>query len=160
MRVCVTGGRDFTSHEQRMWLYAGLNMLDEISGGILEIIEGGARGADLAAKNWAMWKKACDRKRIIKITTVDAQWEKYSVGLKHGQKNPAGLIRNNQMVALRPDVVLACPGGPGTAHMVAASKKAGLKVIFLEKMPVAKGPPGASSVPEGPRPQPEIKQLG
>jgi hypothetical protein len=46
------------------------------------------------------------------------------------------VIRNNEMAKLRPDVVLATPGGNGTAHMVAIAKKAGLQVIFLEKMPV------------------------
>lgn len=148
MRVCVTGGRDFTSYEQRMWLYAGLSLLHQVSGGILEIIEGGATGADLAAKNWCLWRRGCGD--IMKLTSVPAEWEKYSAGLKHGQKNPAGIIRNNEMVAMRPDVVLACPGGPGTAHMVAASKRAGLKVVFLEKMPVAKGPAVASSVSAGP----------
>lgn len=141
-----------------MWLYAGLNLLNQMSGGITEIIEGGARGADMAAKNWALWRKGCGQP--VKLTTVDAEWERYSAGLKHGQKNPAGLIRNNQMAALLPDVVLACPGGTGTAHMVEVSKKKGLRVIFLEKMPVAKGPPGASSVPGGPRTQPEVERLG
>jgi hypothetical protein len=143
MRVCVTGGRDFTSYEQRMWLYAGLNLLHELSGGIVEIIEGGAAGADLAAKNWALWRQGCGDR--VRLTEVPAEWEKYSAGLKIGQKNPAGMIRNNQMVAMKPDVVLACPGGTGTFRMVEASQKAGLKVIFLEKMPVARGPVGKLS---------------
>lgn len=147
MRVCVTGGRDFTSYEARMWLYAALSLLHQMSGGITEIIEGGARGADLAAKNWCKWRQACGDE--IELTTVKADWEKYSVSLKHGQKNPAGVIRNNEMVKLRPDVVLAAPGGNGTAHMVETSKKAGLKVIFLEKMPVAKGP---ATILTSPRP--------
>lgn len=138
MRVCVTGGRDFTSYEQRMWLYAGLNLLHELSGGIVEIIEGGANGADLAAKNWCEWRRGCGDR--IKHTPVPAEWGKYSAGLKNGQKNPAGMIRNNQMAAMKPDVVLATPGGDGTAHMVGAARKAGCKVIFLEKMPVAKAP--------------------
>lgn len=147
MRVCVTGGRDFTSYEQRMWLYAGLSLLHEISGGITEIIEGGAAGADLAGKNWALWRQACGDQ--VKLTSVPAEWERYSAGLKHGQKNPAGIIRNSQMAAMRPDVVLATPGGAGTAHMVGTAKKVGLTVVFLEKMPVARGPAGASR-PAGP----------
>jgi hypothetical protein len=140
MRVLVTGGRDFTSYEQRMWLYAGLNLLHS-KAAITEIIEGGARGADFAAKNWALWRKGCGDR--ITLTTVDAEWERYSVGLKHGHKNPAGIIRNNEMAKLRPDVVLACPGGPGTAHMVNTARRAGLRVIFLERMPVQKSPPAA-----------------
>jgi hypothetical protein len=46
------------------------------------------------------------------------------------------MIRNNEMAKMRPDVVLATPGGNGTAHMVEVARKAGLRVIFLEKMPV------------------------
>lgn len=140
MRVCVTGGRTFNNRD---WLHAGLDLLHRLSGGITEIIEGGATGADVRAGEWAR------RHENVKWTVVTADWEKYSAGLKHGQKNPAGMIRNNEMVKLRPDVVLACPGGNGTAHMVGVSQKAGLRVIFLEKMPVAKGPAGESG-PAGP----------
>lgn len=129
-----------------MWLYAGLNLLREVGDGVSEIIEGGASGFDLHARNWALWRVGCGDR--VKITTVEAEWEKYSAGLKDGHKNPAGMIRNNQMAKMQPDVVLACPGGPGTAHMVATAKKAGIKVIFLEKMPVIKGTPGrAPGVP-------------
>jgi hypothetical protein len=133
MRVLVTGGRERTSFEDRMWLYAGLDLLHKM-GPITEIIEGGAVGFDHHAWNWALWRKGCGDG--VKHTQVKAEWEKYSAGLKHGQKNPAGAIRNAEMAKLRPDVVLACPGGLGTANMVAAAKRAGLKVILLEKMPV------------------------
>ena len=64
--------------------------------------------------------------------------------MKYGQKNPAGIIRNAVMASMRPDLVLACPGGRGTANMVETARKKGLQVIFLEKMPVIKkgGPVG------------------
>lgn len=145
MRVLVTGGRDFTSYDQRMWLYAGLSLLHEKMP-ITEIIEGGAKGADLAARNWCLWRKGCGDQ--ITLTTVEAEWEKHSAGLKADQKNPAGMIRNNEMGKMRPDVVLAAPGGPGTEHMVGVAKKLGLRVIYLEKMPVVKTPQLA---PGGPR---------
>jgi hypothetical protein len=146
----VTGGRDFSSYEARMWLYAGLNLLHE-KAPITEIIEGGARGADSAAQNWALWRKSCGDR--VTLTTVKPEWEKYSAGLKHGQKNPAALIRNNDMAKLRPDIVLACPGGTGTAHMVDTARRAGLRVIFLERMPVhpAESPPAARAT-GGPHP--------
>jgi hypothetical protein len=138
MRVCVTGGRTFTD---TAWLHAGLDLLHQVSGGISEIIEGGAPGADVRAGEWS------ERRLGRKATVVEAEWEKYSAGLKRGQKNPAGIIRNAQMVAMKPDVVLAAPGGRGTARMVEASKKAGLKVVFLDKMPLAKGPADFSAGP-------------
>lgn len=139
MRVLVTGGREFSTYEDRMWLYAGLNLLHSMDA-IVELIEGGARGADLAAKNWALWRMACGDKVVL--TTVDAEWERYSAGLLAGQKNPAGAIRNEEMAKLRPDVVLACPGGVGTANMVATAKAHGLRVIYLEKMPVVRSERG------------------
>lgn len=146
MRVCVTGGRTFTDRD---WLWAGLDLLHEVSGGITEIIEGGAPGADVRAGEWSQYRLG------KKATVVEAEWEKHSRGLKHGQKNPAGMIRNNQMAAMKPDVVLAAPGGNGTAHMVSVAKRAGLRVVFLEKMPVAKGPPTRSMI-GGPNPADEL----
>lgn len=130
VRVCVTGGRTFNNTE---WLWAGLDLIHELSGGITEIIEGGATGADMRAGEWS------ERRLGKKATVIPAEWEKFSAGLKLGQKNPAGMIRNNRMVAMKPDIVLATPGGDGTAHMVGVSQKAGLQVIFLENMPVTKG---------------------
>jgi hypothetical protein len=127
MRVLVTGGRAFTTFEERMWLYDGLNLL-HAKAGVTEIIEGGAKGADLAAKNWALWRKGCGDR--ITLTTVNADWERFGRG--------AGHIRNAEMAKLRPDVVLACPGGTGTASMIEIAKAHGLKVIYLEKMPVLK----------------------
>ena len=108
-----------------MWLYDGLNLLHSKQP-VTEIIEGGAKGADLAARNWALWRLGCHD--TIKITTVNADWDRFGSG--------AGPVRNGEMAKLKPDIVLACPGGAGTAHMVSVAKAAGLRVIFLEKMPV------------------------
>jgi hypothetical protein len=124
MRVLVTGGRTFTDRD---WLWAGLDMIHTHPqmGPIDEIIEGGAPGADNRAQEWA-------HRREIKCTTVPAQWE------KHGKS--AGYIRNSEMAKMRPDVVLECPGGKGTANMVEVAKASGLRVIKLEKMPVIRSP--------------------
>lgn len=126
MKVLVTGGRDFRDHD---WLFAGLDLLNEVTGGISELIEGGASGADCLAANWAIWKK--DRTGKPEHVKVPAKWGEY------GRR--AGYIRNAEMAALKPDIVLACPGGKGTANMVTIAKANGLKVVFLEKMPIAKG---------------------
>lgn len=125
MRVLVTGSRYFTTYEERMWLYAGLEVLRAMEP-IVEIIEGGQTGADLAAKNYALWRMGCGD-RIV-LTTVDAEWDRYG--------DAAGPIRNTAMAKLKPDVVLACPGGRGTASMIGIAKAHGLRVIYLEKMPV------------------------
>lgn len=117
MRVLITGGRDFQEHD---WLFNGLEFLNMMYP-IGEIIEGGASGADCLAANWARWKQ-------VKLTTVEAEWTKY------GKR--AGMIRNCSMADLNPDLVLATPGGRGTAHMVGEAQARGIQVVMLEKMPV------------------------
>lgn len=131
MRVLVTGGRTFLDIK---WLWGGLDLLhDTLPGGITEIIEGGASGADIRAQWWG-------ERNNVPVTEVRADWEKHGAGLKMGQKNPAGMIRNNEMLKLDPDIVLATPGGRGTAHMVDIAKRRGLRVIQLEKMPLVRTP--------------------
>jgi hypothetical protein len=139
MRVLVTGGRDYSSYEERMWLYAGLSLLHSMSP-VTEIIEGGATGFDMNARNWALWRQACGDK--LKLTTVPAQWE------QHGKS--AGYIRNSEMARMRPDVVLACPGGKGTSNMVEVANAAKLRVVFLAKMPIAGPKRKGADVPPPP----------
>lgn len=129
MRILVTGGRDFTSYDQRMWLYAGLELLRSMQP-IVEIIEGGAAGADTVACNYALWRRA--HGDSITLTTVNAQWRKHGKG--------AGPIRNREMIKLAPDLVLVCPGGRGTADMVEVAKAAGVRRVYLERMGLAKDP--------------------
>jgi hypothetical protein len=126
MKVLVTGGRLF---RERAWLWAGLDHLHRLCP-ITEIIEGGAIGADCYANEW------CHARLGKPPTTVEAEWDRYSAGLKKGQKNPAGVIRNAKMADMRPDLVLACPGGPGTSNMIETARVRGLRVVMLEKMPV------------------------
>lgn len=116
MRVLVTGGRDYLDVRR---VFAGLDRLNDAVGGITEIIEGGASGADIRARWWA-------EREQIKITEVPAEWA------KHGKR--AGYIRNRQMAELNPDIVLACPGGNGTADMVSIAKLRGIRVVYLEKL--------------------------
>lgn len=130
MKVLVCGGRTFTD---RYWLWAGLTLLHQsVDGGITEIIEGGAPGADIRAHEWAKHKG-------VKVTTVQAEWERYGRG--------AGYIRNAKMADMKPDLVLATPGGKGTANMVQIAKARKIKVIYLEKMPIGKGSPGVPRDP-------------
>jgi hypothetical protein len=82
---------------------------------ITEIIEGGATGADTCAFWWA-------KMHGIKSHTFRADWD------KHGKR--AGFLRNQEMLDTgKPDLVIAFPGGNGTADMVARAKKAGVEVI-------------------------------
>lgn len=112
MRVLICGGRDF-SDERKFALR--MDAINEQYGPFDCIVQGGAPGADRLARDLAYtWKIPTDE--------YVANWA------KHGRA--AGPIRNEQMLREgRPDIVVAFPGGRGTANMVSLAKAAGLRVI-------------------------------
>lgn len=77
------------------------------------LIEGGALGADRLAREWAV-------SRGVHVATVNALWSR---------GKGAGPSRNRAMLALRPDYVIAFPGGRGTQNMMAQAERAGVRVI-------------------------------
>jgi YspA, cpYpsA-related SLOG family len=110
MRVLVCGGRDFKNWKA---IYDALDALP-----VETLIEGGAPGADLIARDWAM-------SRLIPVETYEAEWER--------DGNAAGPIRNRKMLTDgRPDLVLAFPGGPGTSSMIRLAKAAGVDVKQID----------------------------
>lgn len=143
-RILVCGGRDFANPipydhssenkpamdeykflfrtldrvvDERGWNYppdpTGHNYLPDVT-----IISGKARGADSAAIDWAIvnW---------CPVLEFPADWK------KHGRA--AGPIRNQEMLDIgKPDLVIAFPGGDGTADMVRRSKKAGIEVLEIK----------------------------
>jgi hypothetical protein len=87
-------------------LYAALDRL-HTEHRFTTLIAGGARGADTLAAQWAE-----DR------------------GIQPGQGRKAGPLRYNRMLDEgHSDLVVAFPGGKGTAGMMALSRKAGIEVI-------------------------------
>jgi hypothetical protein len=50
----------------------------------------------------------------------------------HVHGRAAGPIRNGVMIDMRPDIVIAFPGGDGTADMVAQATEAGIRVIRID----------------------------
>lgn len=114
MRVLVCGGRDF----QDKSLYAVLDKLHRESS-IGVIIEGAARGADRMAGYWA-------RKNKIDNLKFHADWQRLGIA--------AGPRRNQQMIEQgRPDLVVAFPGGVGTADMVRRARAAKIEVIEIPR---------------------------
>lgn len=126
MRIIVCGGRDF---RDRLWLYAGLDRLHGVNP-ITHVIEGGAEGADRYAAEWA-------KQHNIKSTTVQANWG------EHGKR--AGYLRNVEMADMDPLLVLAAPGGKGTAMMVAIAEQRQIPVAKLAGMDVARSRRGGES---------------
>jgi hypothetical protein len=110
VRLIVCGGRDFSDQETLFYVLDGV--IDRTS----LLITGGAPGADSLAERWA-------RLRCVPCYIVAADWE------KHGKA--AGPIRNKRMLELKPDMVIAFPGGKGTANMVMQARAKGVKVVEL-----------------------------
>lgn len=107
MRVLVCGGRDYSDVDMVSVTLKGLKFT--------WLIQGGADGADRLARDYA-------EAMGIPIKTYLADWE------KHGKA--AGPIRNQRMLDEgRPDLVVAFPGGRGTADMVRQASRRGVPVL-------------------------------
>lgn len=119
IRLLICGGRHYSQRVKGFNLLTQFKQLiwNDRAVKIVEVIEGGARGADAIGGEWA-------DKEGIKRTTVEAEWE------KHGKA--AGYIRNKAMLDMRPDVCFAFPGGAGTADMVRQCRKAGVIVVLTQ----------------------------
>jgi predicted Rossmann-fold nucleotide-binding protein len=127
VRVLVCGGRDY-----RNWLhmYAVLASQHERHR-FTAIIEGGASGADAGARTFG-------EQEGIPVETFPADWSDLSHpgaiirtrrdGARYDAT--AGHRRNQRMLEEgRPNLVIAFPGGRGTADMVRRSRKAGVEVV-------------------------------
>jgi hypothetical protein len=118
MRVLVCGGRDFND---RGAVARALDDLSRVHGPITWLIEGGARGADAGARAWAL---AHD----VPALTYLADWA------THGRR--AGVLRNQDMLTDgKPDLVVAFPGGKGTADMVKRARKQAVPVVEIPAQP-------------------------
>jgi hypothetical protein len=116
MRVLVCGGRDYCE-TSTVW-----GELDTIKRSVphetMCVIQGGATGADRIAREWCI-------SREVPFDNYSADWT------KHGKA--AGPIRNQRMIDHgKPDLVLAFPGGRGTADMVRRARSAGVKVLEIQ----------------------------
>ena len=114
MKVLVCGGRRY---KDALTLGSWLGGIHKDSP-ITEIIEGGATGADDLARKFGEFQK-------IPVRTFRADWK--ALG------NSAGPVRNRQMLEEgKPDLVVAFPGGNGTANMVDQARKAGVRVLEIK----------------------------
>lgn len=114
IRVLVTGGRTYGN---RAHVYRTLDALHATLG-IACIIHGAARGADALARQWAV-------SRQIPHIPYPALWGIYEYD--------AGFMRNTFMLEdSHPDLVVAFPGGNGTADMVTKAEHANVTVFRAE----------------------------
>lgn len=85
-------------------------------GPIKLVIHGGAQGADTMAGEWA-------QSRGIACMAFAANWAT--------EGRAAGPIRNKRMLdEVSPNVVVAFPGGRGTANMVGQARDRGFEVLI------------------------------
>ncbi len=106
VHVIVTGGRDYSDYERFSKEMTKM--------GPTLVIQGGAPGADALARRWA-------EEHGVKCETYPAEWGKYG--------KSAGPMRNEEMIRANPEaVVLAFPGGRGTAHCISFARYAGRAV--------------------------------
>lgn len=114
IRVIVCGGRDFAD-----WRFVETTLGKlHAERPIRHLFHGNARGADSLAATWAKLH------RDVSCHACPANWAR--------DGKAAGLIRNKQMLGFKPDLVVAFPGGKGTAHMVKIAKAAGVEVLEVQ----------------------------
>jgi predicted Rossmann-fold nucleotide-binding protein len=118
MKILVCGGRTFDDdvlmYEQLDKVIASLNEPVDV------IISGHAKGADQLGEEYA-------KDRNLETEVYPAKWNKYG--------KSAGYKRNMQMlVEGKPDLVVAFPGGIGTAMMVKIAIDAGVNVLDCREM--------------------------
>ena len=110
MKLIIAGGRNFTNYDLLCEEVGKLT--SEISE--VEIVSGGARGADLLGEHYAIDKG-------IKIKRFPADWDRYG--------KSAGFKRNAEMAQYADHCICFWDGqSKGTGHMINLAKKAGLKV--------------------------------
>jgi len=110
MRLLVTGGRDFNDMD---FVFSVLDNLHRTRN-VTVLMHGGARGADRLAGMWGL-------SRGVVVEVYPANWKEHGLA--------AGPIRNQEMLDAGPDLLVAFPGGRGTADMVRRARQAGLEVI-------------------------------
>ena len=119
-KILVCGGRDFHNRLAMNSVLAEYRTEYGTTG--LIIIEGAAKGADKLAHLWA-------------VANSIENWRFPADGNRY--KNAAGPIRNKQMLDEGvPDLVIAFPGGNGTANMIkqARSRNFPVRVVECDKL--------------------------
>ena len=110
MVILVCGGRTYNNKDKVNEVLSSIHKETPIS----VLIHGAAKGADTLAGCWA-------RENGIKEKQYPALWN------THGKA--AGIMRNQKMLDdNKVDLVIAFPGGKGTADMVERAKKANIEV--------------------------------
>lgn len=112
----ICGGRNF--YEPEMF-NAAMSDLMMLRGCPDCVVHGAALGADRLADEWG-------KRLALDVVAVPAAWDIHGRG--------AGPIRNQRMIdEHHPHLVVAFPGGKGTADMVRRARAAGIDVAEIKR---------------------------
>jgi len=116
--VLVTGGREYNNYSK---VCEVLNEVFKKADKPFVLVNGKARGADQLSTLWAGTKGS-----LVTLREYPANWKRYGPS--------AGPIRNQQMLDSEDvDLVIAFPGGVGTADMANRALKAKVEVVFINE---------------------------
>ncbi len=114
-RVLVCGGRDYADREQLFRVLDAAHLANPI----VLLVHGAAPGADDLAGQWARH--------------VGVRWKAFPAHWKSEGK-AAGPRRNKRMLEeAQPHIVIAFPGGRGTANMVQQAEVAGVPIVKVRR---------------------------
>lgn len=120
MIIAVTGGRSYSDQAK---VDAVLDAIWDQCNCKLTVVHGGAPGADACANAWVMAKRAHGA-NVRKVVHY-AEWGKFG--------KAAGPIRNSEMLmAHKIDLLVAFPGGDGTADCVRKARSRNIPVRAIE----------------------------
>ena len=110
----ICGGRSFSD---RQMFDRAMGDLMELKGCPSHIIHGAAKGADAMADEFG-------KRMGVRVTAFHPNWKE--------DGSAAGPLRNELMLQQKPDLVVAFPGGRGTADMVERARKASVDVAEIK----------------------------
>lgn len=115
--VVIAGGRDFNDYDF-LKRKCDLILANLARRSHINIISGGARGADALAIRYAEEKE-------FQLTVMKANWERYG--------KSAGFIRNTYMAKSATHLIAFHDGkSPGTTHMIKVAKAEGILVSIVK----------------------------
>lgn len=120
LTILVCGGREYKDAAAEATVRRVLSLFTRGAGvhPYVTLVHGGADGADTLAHRFAvesMWK-------VIVVPVSRSEWDRWGPS--------AGHTRNRKMARdYHPDVVIAFPGGAGTAGMVGIAQEMGIPVL-------------------------------
>jgi hypothetical protein len=113
MKLIIAGGRDFSNYDL---LVESVNLIISGVAGV-EIVSGGAKGADNLGEHFAIDNN-------LQIKRFPAEWDKYG--------KSAGYRRNSDMAEYADSCICFWDGqSKGTNHMINLAKQKGLSVTVI-----------------------------